>query len=403
MACSKEMLSDSADLSETHHDEEDLTTCSICLSMIEEPKALPCLHTYCLKCLTEWAKSTDKIKCPICRKEWTLPADGVAGLESNFLVNKLKERKCVQKKLVKKDSKIPCTNCDGIFQPAVARCVECDDFLCESCLKSHKTMRKLKGHHTFSLDELRTGKADPVEKVEYCRKHEGQVLWIYCETCGMLICRDCTVFDHCKPEHVFIDLQNAAKNQRIKIEELAEECKQLAIDVGEAIQNDVEIISKLDASVENAMEELSQAYQERKSSFLKQLETNYNGLASEIKNEGVRARKEIDMHTEELNVLKSQLRTALKTASELTKTGSDIDVAHMYSSLTSSLQDLKDIKNPPVQQKRVEGVHFKLGSVPSSVEALGSVTNFNLLVFSDQSLKWLMWWLSKFVSCRTLM
>ncbi|XP_072018693.1 uncharacterized protein [Amphiura filiformis] len=377
MACSKDILDQTVDsLEEKKYDEEDLTMCSICLSTIEHPKALPCLHTYCFKCLSEWAKSTSTtVTCPICRKVWTLPADGVTGLENNFLVTKLKDRKNVHKKLASKDCKIPCSSCDGSGQPAVARCVECDDFLCENCLKSHKTMRALKGHHTFSLDELRSGKADPVEKANYCSKHTDQVLWIYCETCGMLICRDCTVFDHCKPEHKFVDLQSAVESQKAKIEELADDCKNLAVQVDEAIKNDMEAASKLDASVENGIKELSQAYQETKSSILMQLEANYNALASEIKNEGARGRKEIDTHTEDLNVLRSRLRTALKTASELTKTGSHSDVAQMYASLTASMQDLCDVKKPPVQTKRMEEVIFKANKTNQPVMTIGSVSS----------------------------
>ncbi|XP_072018692.1 uncharacterized protein [Amphiura filiformis] len=377
MACSKDTLDQSVDsLEEKKYDEEDLTMCSICLSTNEQPKALPCLHTYCFKCLSAWAKSTSTtVTCPICRKVWTLPADGVAGLESNFLVTKLKDRKTVHKKLASKDCKIPCTGCEESDQPAIARCVECDDFLCKNCLKSHKTMRKLKGHHTFSLNELRSGKADPVEKEEYCSKHTGQVLWIYCETCGMLICRDCTVFDHRHPEHRLVDLQSAVESQKATIEELADDCKNLAVQVDEAIKNDMEAASKLDASVENGMDELSQAYQNTKSSILMQLEANYNALASEIKNEGARGRKEIDTHAEELNVLKSRLRTALKTASELTKTGSDSDVAQMYASLTASMQDLCDVKKPPVQTKRMEEVIFKANKTNQPVMTIGSVSS----------------------------
>ncbi|XP_072042777.1 E3 ubiquitin-protein ligase TRIM56-like [Amphiura filiformis] len=358
------------------YDDEDLTMCSICLSTIEQPKALPCLHTYCFKCLSEWAKSTSTtITCPICRKEWTLPTNGVAGLESNFLVTKLKDRKTLYTKLASKNCQIPCTNCEGSDQPAVARCVECDDFLCEYCLKSHKNMRKLKGHHTFSLDELRSGKVDPVEKTEHCSKHTDQVLWIYCETCGMLICRDCTVFDHCKPEHKFVDLKSAVESQKAKIEELAGDCKTLAVQVDEAVENDMEAASKLEASLEKGMEELSQAYQKTKSSILMQLEATYNALVSEMKKEEARGRKDIDTHTEELNVLRSRLRTALKTASELTTTGLDSDVAQMYASLTTSLRDLCDIKRPPVQTKRMEEVIFKANTPSQPAVSIGSVSS----------------------------
>ena len=344
--------------------------------MINDPKSLPCLHTYCFKCLSEWAKPTStSVTCPMCRKECTLPSDGVAGLESNFFVTKLKDRKTVNLKLASKDCKIPCTNCEGSDQAAVARCFQCDDFLCANCLKSHKTLRLTRGHHTFTLDELRSGKVDPIAKAEYCSKHKGQELWIYCETCNLLICRDCTVFDHCKPEHKFVDLQTAAKGQKENIEKLAEECKSLTLQVDAAIENDKQVVQKLVASASNAMDDLTKSYEQVKSSLLAQLETNYATLSAEIKNEEAKGCKDIESHTEELRILRTRLRTSLETASQLIKTGSDCDIAQMYGSVTTSLEELRDVKEPPLQEKRIERVVFKANAEASKhLAPIGSVS-----------------------------
>ena len=344
---------------------EDLTTCSICLSMIDKPKALPCLHTFCFKCLSEWAKSASKtVTCPVCRKKFTLPPGGVLGLENNFFVTKLKDRKIISKKLARKDCKIPCTSCEGFDRAAVARCFECDDFLCRNCLKSHKSVRSLKSHHTFTLDQLRSGKADPVAKAEYCNKHKGQELWIYCETCNQLICRDCTVFDHCKPVHKFIDLRSAAKRQKEDIENLAEECKKFARSVDSAIESGNKAVMKLEASVKHAVDDLTQSHKQVKASVIKQMETNCKTLTAQIRTEGAKGRKDIESHVEELKILRSRLRTSLETASQLIKTGSDSDVAQMYMSVTKSLKELRSIKQLPVQENRMEGVTF----IPNSEE-----------------------------------
>ena len=58
----------------------DLTTCPICLEQFDNPKALPCLHTFCLKCLQDYFKdqrSGDEVQCPMCRKEFQIPASGL--------------------------------------------------------------------------------------------------------------------------------------------------------------------------------------------------------------------------------------------------------------------------------------------------------------------------------------
>ena len=37
----------------------------------------------------------------------------------------------------------------------------------------------------------------------YCSLHQGKELEINCETCGELICHNCTVSKHCRPQHKY--------------------------------------------------------------------------------------------------------------------------------------------------------------------------------------------------------
>lgn len=66
---------------------EDELNCRICLDRYEDPKLLECFHVYCRKCLARL--TAEKIPCPECRQETTLPANGVAGLKSAFYINRL--------------------------------------------------------------------------------------------------------------------------------------------------------------------------------------------------------------------------------------------------------------------------------------------------------------------------
>ena len=46
--------------------------CAVCLDHFQDPKVLPCLHTYCKKCLEKVQKQSDGrsvITCPECRNE----------------------------------------------------------------------------------------------------------------------------------------------------------------------------------------------------------------------------------------------------------------------------------------------------------------------------------------------
>ena len=58
--------------------EERFYTCSICMSPFEDPKSLPCLHTFCEGCLRDYTESrgfsrNGSFPCPQCRNETTIP------------------------------------------------------------------------------------------------------------------------------------------------------------------------------------------------------------------------------------------------------------------------------------------------------------------------------------------
>ena len=86
---------------------DDLLVCSICMEEYEDPRALPCLHTFCYKCLEQLnskeilASSSDgklstyigMLKCPNCLEEHPIPKDkGVAGFRKDFRINKIIEQ-----------------------------------------------------------------------------------------------------------------------------------------------------------------------------------------------------------------------------------------------------------------------------------------------------------------------
>ncbi|MCG8623704.1 MAG: hypothetical protein MJE68_17135, partial [Proteobacteria bacterium] len=57
-------------------------TCSICLSRYNQPKILPCLHSYCKGCLEVMLKKSreeKKITCPQCKVVHELPPEGIDG------------------------------------------------------------------------------------------------------------------------------------------------------------------------------------------------------------------------------------------------------------------------------------------------------------------------------------
>ena len=73
----------------------DLINCSICLEPFDDPRALPCLHTFCLKCLKpmeEESEPGEQLKCPMCRASFDHPKGGFTNLPPNLYAKKVQQR-----------------------------------------------------------------------------------------------------------------------------------------------------------------------------------------------------------------------------------------------------------------------------------------------------------------------
>lgn len=125
----------------------ELTQCSICLEMLNDPRVLPCHHSFCFNCLQNFVERSGReegeIPCPNCRKSFTLPSNGrLEGLQKDFryatLVEKLEKLKH-QKGI--KTGKGETNACDQHRNNQLEYlCADCKVIICRRCvLESHKT------------------------------------------------------------------------------------------------------------------------------------------------------------------------------------------------------------------------------------------------------------------------
>ncbi|EDO29653.1 predicted protein, partial [Nematostella vectensis] len=183
---------------------EDEVTCSLCIEHFNDPRVLPCLHSFCRHCLEELAVHSEgrgKLVCPLCKAEFQISPADVPSLKVNFMINSIIS---VLPLLTSEDSKKKpvCESCDS-GEPAQGRCNECDHFVCEQCISAHKNIKTLQHHTILSLDEIKSGKLLAMSKTSYCTKHKGKKLKLFCESCKEVICRDCTVVDHKNHDYLF--------------------------------------------------------------------------------------------------------------------------------------------------------------------------------------------------------
>ena len=77
----------------------DFLICSLCLNDFSDPRALPCLHTFCLQCLKDlhkselhrYANKNPLLKCPMCQEDHEIPKEGLDGFRQDFRVKNFLE------------------------------------------------------------------------------------------------------------------------------------------------------------------------------------------------------------------------------------------------------------------------------------------------------------------------
>src|SRR5688572_29887373 len=123
---------------------DDMTTCCICTEVYTDPKALPCIHTFCMKCIQETGLKTnkgpgDEMPCPICRRMFKIPPQGFFGLPKNFFMTKLIQMVNASAESASSIGLVLCDACaeeniveTGKQTPAAdTYCVDCNQKFCQ--------------------------------------------------------------------------------------------------------------------------------------------------------------------------------------------------------------------------------------------------------------------------------
>ncbi len=85
--------------------DEDLVTCALCMDIYKDPRALPCLHSFCYICLqnlvtkSEHASVNGSVRCPLCQEEHYVGNKGIAAFRQDFRIKSLIGKICTEDKL----------------------------------------------------------------------------------------------------------------------------------------------------------------------------------------------------------------------------------------------------------------------------------------------------------------
>ena len=311
--------------------------CSVCLDTYTDAKLLPCFHSFCKKCLERLVvqdRDGHTLTCPICRQTTPLPPTGVSGLQTDFHVDHLFEIRDTLAKL-KEPQKTQCEKCEK--HNATGFCRDCGKFVCEKCTELHELWKDLSTHNIVTIKAVQK-EADnlvpPTTKVMYCPKHPENILKIYCETCGELICNDCTIRLH--QGHNYDLVTDTFPKHKEEIVSSLQPVKEQLATVNKAVQaldtRTKEIENQrmtTEADIHKQIDSLHQALEQRRTELIGQLHQ-----LTEQKLKALAAQRN---HCE---LVQTQLSSCLDYVEGSLKTGSKGEILAMKAPVLKQIQQI---------------------------------------------------------------
>ena len=198
------------------HNLHEEVSCSVCMCKFTDPKLLPCLHTFCLKCLSRIQRtsgSREAILCPECRREVIIPGGGdLNALPTNFKINRFLDVLAIKEC---DTSGVKCGNCENKSEKS-SYCFQCCSFWCDDCISFHNGIKANKEHYALALKDFQDRDFESIlRRPVYCEKpgHEKKELEFFCKNCEVAICYSCIATLH--EGHAKILLDEAANERKL--------------------------------------------------------------------------------------------------------------------------------------------------------------------------------------------
>ena len=240
------------------------------------------------------------------------------------------------------NSEVCCDECiDGSSGPAEVFCCTCCQFLCKHCQDYHRNSRKLSKHNMVGLDHEGAKQLQATMKPReyYCSQpnHEDNKLNFYCETCNLMVCRDCTTVAH--KDHGVSELSTAAEAHRGDMRGTLQSVHDIlagAIDANKKTMKQVEITKhEAELAIKHAFEQLYETLEERKKALL-----------SELENIALTQTTSLTLQMEQLEKIQQDISHYPEVTSHILQTHTDHEVVAMGGLIPTELKaTLRKVQN----------------------------------------------------------
>ncbi|XP_041368345.1 E3 ubiquitin-protein ligase TRIM56-like [Gigantopelta aegis] len=275
--------------------------CRLCGDEFQQPKMLPCLHSFCKTCIEGYVDSNKDedsyFACPVCGTETTIQEEHAEKLPDNMFARRL-SNPVVHVPVSRRDRQLQsCRTCqqNGSRAEADMHCINCDDFLCTTCSESHQLEVETASHKMLSIKEegepKSTGSSTPTDPdilPRCCEYYDPYDIGsMFCVDCNMTLCSECHPKDH--NDHRCAELSAVADNFenkiKVPISELAHDAETLNASLSD-LQMSRNIIngeqSELRKTVHSRTKFLCKMIKEYESFVLEEIDKRYNNYLQNI-------------------------------------------------------------------------------------------------------------------------
>ena len=363
-------------------------TCEVCSEYYTDPLMLPCLHSFCKKCLIKAKEKQGgpdtSLKCPTCDTSVNLPDGKIEGLTQNLWFEHKSKEASIKNKILGKEV-ISCDKCsvDDSSDVAVVYCCDCGKFLCDHCKKNHKRKPRKSGHKLIDLETKESIELPAIKhEAVYCTRHLDQKLTYYCNDCDKLVCQICLNVKH--KSHNYNDYLDEGDTARKTLKQSVASCDGVIPPVNEAIASGEKMLEQIATRKEEVSKEIKETFEELKAV----LDKRCNDLLMETEEIASTKRNSVEKQLDGFRKLVKQVSHGCHLASSVSERTDPGEVLSVKKLITNQLEEcIEEYKKLPLEIEENEVILTRLDTTTMSNEICkyGGVFEVDLDLYSVDS------------------
>ena len=308
-----------------------LEVCKLCNEPMNDPRILPCAHSFCLKCLESSAVLKDSSKCPTCQMEFAMPKGGLIDLKKNEFVDRLNNLKQINNS---------CVSCDSCKEnQAIKFCIDCPFNYCSTCLEHHGRIPTTNSHRLLDhkiTTKLTTDKTN-MKKYSTCDEHyELETLFCLNESCRIALCSHCFINNH--KNHTIMHLSDYFDSTKVKFEDHLKMKEEILWNINKNFRSSENTMCENELKATNLKKEILQRGEDVK----KAVDSIVDELIQKVDEDLKQHKKEADDIMMKLINMEANLNAYIET---LKKKLNNLSLVNVVERSFTTLENMEKIEN----------------------------------------------------------